>query len=110
MKLPNELENLKELFETHKSSLTFSQLMDIQQRLINLNVRALVGIRQSTGYFTAETYIHRPEKSTSGIPYYERIFSPFGYNTYKEALVASISQGIEHLASHIGWLFLLYGL
>ena len=68
----------------------------LQQELFTHGIRALVGIRQSTGYFVAETYIHRPEKSTAGKPYWERIFSPFGYNTYKEALIASMLQGINN--------------
>lgn len=97
MKLQNELEDLKELFETHKSSLSLSQLVDIQQNLINLDILASVGIRRSTGYFTAETFLLNHEKSTAGKPCYERIFSPFGFNEYKEALIKAIEQGIEKL-------------
>lgn len=92
-----EIEDLKRLLETHKSTLALIQIVGIQQLLIDYNVFASVGIRQSTGYFTAETFVLNHEKSTVGKPCYERIFSPFGFNEYKEALIKSIEQGLTVL-------------
>lgn len=71
-------------------------LTRLQALLFRLGIRALVGVRKSTGYFTAETWIHRPEKSTAGVPYWERIFSPFGFETYDDALEQAMLQGIEN--------------
>lgn len=96
MNLQDELKDLEDLFKTYKSSLTLFQLVDIQQKLVNLNILASVGIRRDTGYFTAETFLLSHEKSTVGKPYYERIFSPFGFSEYKEALIKAIEQGISN--------------
>lgn len=96
MNLQDELKDLEDLFKAYKSSLTLSQLVDIQQKLVNLNILASVGIRKDTGYFTAETFLFNHEKSTVGKPYYERIFSPFGFSEYKEALTKAIEQGISN--------------
>ena len=71
-------------------------LMECQLRLTKLGITASVGVRKSTGYFTAETFLLNHEKSTAGKPCYERIFSPFGFNEYKEALIKAIEQGIEN--------------
>lgn len=96
MNLQDELKDLEDLFKTYKSSLTLSHLVDIQQKLINLNILASVGIRRDTGYFTAETFLLNREKSTVGKPHYERVFSPFGFSEYKEALIKAIEQGINN--------------
>lgn len=62
-----------------------------------LNCRPLVGMRPGIGTFTAETYIYRKEKSTAGVPHWERVFSPFSYDTYEEALLQSLMQSIDNL-------------
>lgn len=72
------------------------KLAKLQHLLLSLGIRALVGVRRDTGYFTSEIYIHIPEKSTSGVPYWERIFAPYGFNDYNEALAYSIKRGIEY--------------
>ena len=73
-----------------------SDLVKIQAELFITGIRALVGVRIATGYFTAETYIKRSEKSTNGVPYWERVFSPFGFDNYNEALFTAIMQGIDN--------------
>lgn len=81
-----------------KGSATYAyKLTRLQHLLFKIGIRALVGVRRSTGYFTAETYVQIPEKSTSGVPCWERIFSPFGFNDYNEALAMSIKQGVEYV-------------
>lgn len=43
------IETTRELFKEHKSTLTLRELVDIQQELFEINILALVGIRQNTG-------------------------------------------------------------
>lgn len=56
-----------------------------------------VGVRKSTGYFTAETWIYNKRKSTPGKPCWERLFSPFGFRDYEEALCHAMIQGITKI-------------
>lgn len=92
------IETTRELFKEHKSTLTLRELVDIQQELFKINILALVGIRQNTGYLTAETFIYNPEKSTVGKPHYDKVFSPFGFDSFKEALTKSIEQGLDNFS------------
>lgn len=87
---------LRDLFETDKQSITLGELVRIQKELFSYNIRALVGLRQETGYFTAETFIYNYEKATAGKPHFDRVFSPFGFATYEEALKKSIEQGFDN--------------
>lgn len=73
------------------------RLTKLQHLMFGINVRPLVGVRKATGYFTADTYVLIPEKSTAGVPYWEHLSSPFGFSDYNEALVMSIRQGIEYV-------------
>lgn len=77
---------------------TTTNINVLQRKFIeHLNCRPLVGVRVDTGGFTADTYIYRKEKSSDGAPHWERIFSPFSYNTYEEALEQSLIQSIDNL-------------
>ena len=78
--------------------LTSDRLIDFQKELLNHNIKALVGLRQETGYFTAETFIYNYEKATAGKPHFDRVFSPFGFATYEEALKKSIEQGFDNFS------------
>lgn len=51
-------------------------LMECQSRLTKLGITASVGVRKSTGYFTAETWIYNKRKSTPGKPCWENYFLP----------------------------------
>lgn len=84
MSTQRRFEVLKDLFETNKQSITLGELIRIQKELFSYNIRALVGLRQETGYFTA------------GKPHFDRVFSPFGFATYEEALKKSIEQGFDN--------------
>lgn len=64
--------------------------------LLEFKRNCLVGLRQETGYFTAETFIYNYEKATAGKPHFDRVFSPFGFATYEEALKKSIEQGFDN--------------
>lgn len=88
---------IRDLFEVDKESkILLIDLLKFQQELLKYNVKALVGLRQDTGYFTAETFIFNYEKSVAGKPHFDRIFSPFGFATYEEALKKSIEQGFDN--------------
>lgn len=58
MDTQRRFEVLKDLFEANKKSVAFNGL--------KYNIKALVGLRRDTGYFTAETFILNDEKSTAG--------------------------------------------
>lgn len=87
---------IRDLFEVNSKSMTLNGLVKFQQELFKYNIKALVGLRQDTGYFTAETFIFNYEKSIAGKPHFDRIFSPFGFATYEEALKKSIEQGFDN--------------
>lgn len=87
---------LRELLNTLKEELTPIQY---QQILLKIGVKPLVGVRDVTGYYTADTFIHIPEKSTAGKPYFDKVFSPFGFKSYDEALEKSINQTIDYLTT-----------
>lgn len=72
-------------------------LTECQLRLMKLGITASVGVRKSTGYFTSETWIYNRKKSTSGSPCWERLFSPFGFRDYEEALCHAMIQGITKI-------------
>ena len=69
------------------------------QRLFTdkLNIRPLVGMRMSVGTYTADTYIYRIDKSTAAKPHWEKVFSPFSFSTYEEALLQSLMQAVENV-------------
>lgn len=50
MSTQRRFEVLKDLFETNKQSITLGELIRIQKELFSYNIRALVGLRQETGY------------------------------------------------------------
>lgn len=92
----NKLIKLREFLNILKEEFTPIQY---QQMLLKIGVKPLVGVRDVTGYYTADTSIHVPEKSTAGKPYFDKVFSPFGFKTYDEALNKSISQAIDYLTT-----------
>lgn len=96
MDTQRRFEVLKDLFEANKKSVAFNGLTKFQQELLKYNIKALVGLRRDTGYFTAETFILNDEKSTAGKPHFDRVFSPFGFVTYEEALKKSIEQAFDN--------------
>ena len=96
MDTQRRFEVLKNLFEASKESVTFNGLTKFQRELFNYRIKALVGLRKDTGYFTAETFIPNDEKSTAGKPHFDRVFSPFGFATYEEALKKSIEQAFDN--------------
>ena len=65
---------LKDLLHILKEELTDMQYQCI---LLKVGIVPSVGVRDATGYYTADTFIHVPEKSTAGKPHFERAFSPF---------------------------------
>lgn len=87
---------LKELLHILNDEITTTQY---QQILFKIGIKPLVGVRDVTGYYTADTFVHIPEKSTAGRPYFEKIFSPFGFKSYDEALEASINQAVNYLTT-----------
>lgn len=96
--MEDKLKQLKSLLESKEATvpLISHELTKLQHLMFKRGIRALVGVRKSTGYFTAETYILRPEQSTAGVPYWEHVFSPFGFSDYNEALYTALIQGLEH--------------
>lgn len=82
-----------------KQEVSYEQyyLMECQSRLTKLGITASVGVRKSTGYFTAETWIYNKRKSTPGKPRWEKLFSPFSFRDYEEALHHAIVQGITKI-------------
>lgn len=82
-----------------KQEVSYEQyyLMECQSRLTKLGITASVGVRKNTGYFTAETWIYNKRKSTPGKPCWEKLFSPFGFRDYEEALHHAIVQGITKI-------------
>lgn len=87
---------LKDLLHILKEEFTDMQYQCI---LLKVGIVPSVGVRDATGYYTADTFIHDPEKSTAGKPHFERAFSPFGFKTYQEALSKSIEQSIDYLTT-----------
>ena len=94
--MQESFKTLRDVFETDKQFMSLNRLIDFQKELLNYNIKALVGLRRETGYFTAETFIHNYEKTTAGKPHFDRVFSPFGFATYEEALKKSIEQGFNN--------------
>lgn len=92
----DKLIKLREFLNILKEELTPEQY---QQILFKIGIKPLVGMRDVTGYYTADTFIHIPEKSTAGKPYFDKVFSPFGFKTYEEALNKSIEQAINYLTT-----------
>lgn len=72
-------------------------ITQILEFLDNRGITASVGVRKSTGYFTAETWIYNKRKSTPGKPCWEKLFSPFSFRDYEEALHHAIIQGITKI-------------
>lgn len=94
--MQESFKTLRDIFETDKQFMSLNRLIDFQKELLNHNIKALVGLRRDTGYFTAETFILNDEKSTAGKPHFDRVFSPFGFATYEEALKKSIEQAFDN--------------
>lgn len=72
-------------------------LWNVKLRLTKLGIIAFRRFRKSTGYFTAETWIYNKRKSTPGKPCWEKLFSPFSFRDYEEALHHAIIQGITKI-------------
>lgn len=60
--MQESFKTLRDIFETDKQFMSLNRLIDFQKELLNHNIKALVGLRQETGYFTAETFIYNYEK------------------------------------------------
>lgn len=82
-------ERIQKFFESQDTKLISINLLEIQRTMFKLKIRPLVGFRTVVGKFMADTYVYDRNK-------WERIFSPFSFNTYEEALKYSIEQALNY--------------
>lgn len=81
-------ERIQKFFEDQGVKLISINLLEIQRTMFKLKIRPLVGFRAVVGKFMADTYVYKGK--------WERIFSPFSFNTYEEALKYSIEQALNY--------------
>lgn len=98
METKDKLKLIKIFLKSKGVRTSSKDLTVLQRHFFNVTkARPLVGTRKVTGGYTADTWIYRMEKSTAGVLYFDRVFSPYSFDTYDEALLTSLIQAVENI-------------